>query len=134
MASSLSCVDVEEAATLPAELILFRRNLAPLQGLTLTWRVQQDGYLLDGYFHFPPGSNGLVDCAISIEISGSIQAKIPVGGAFLALDDALLPFLIDRKVSQGDIVTVEMNNYDAGNPHLIHVPITWSSDRILETV
>jgi hypothetical protein len=116
---------------MPAKQINFRYNIEPSKGVELEYEITEDGWLTEGFMHFPDGCNALVHVRVRLGISGTIVQVTPIENDYIALNDANFPFLIDYQVHKKDKILVEIINYDSVNPHQISVIITWASERTL---
>lgn len=116
---------------MPAEQINFRYDVPEATEVQLAYRLKKDGWLTDGFMHFPLGCNALVQVRMLLEIGGVLKLITPIENEFIALDDANYPFLIDRGISRLDRIIVEIRNTDEDNEHQISVIITWSSERVV---
>lgn len=101
------------------EHLRFQQAVPALVGMTLQDQVPMDGRITQITAHFPNGCNALVDVAVSWK---NVQV-LPVSG-FIALNDTTTQFPADTPVKQDDILTVQINNGDAANPHTITVVVS----------
>lgn len=115
---------------MPSEQINIRYDCPASTGVVLRWEIRKDGWLTDGFMHFPPGCNALVQVRMMLETGGRRIEVTPIQNQFIALDDANYAYPIDIEVKMRDAVVVEINNYDAVNPHQISVIVNWSAARM----
>lgn len=115
---------------MPSEQINIRYNCLKRTGVVLRQEIRRDGWLTDGFMHFPPGCNALVQIRMMLETGGRRIEVTPRENQFVALDDANYAYPIDIEVKMKDAIIVEINNYDSVNAHQISVIVNWSTTRI----
>lgn len=115
---------------MPSEQINIRHDCPDSTGVVLRWEIRKDGWLTDGFMHFPPGCNSLVQVRMMLETGGRRIEVTPVRNQFIALDDANYAYPIDIEVRKRDAIIVEINNYDSVNSHQISVIVNWSTTRV----
>lgn len=102
-----------------SRLIVFRQNLAPLQGVRLQEIVPFAGEISQVSMHFPLGCNSLVDITVG---HGNTQF-CPQNGT-IAKDDANPEYFFHEGVTKDEQVWCEMANGDGINPHNVSVEVT----------
>ena len=115
---------------MPSEQINIRYDCPKSTGVVLRQEIRKDGWLTDGFMHFPPGCNALVQVRMMLETGGRRLEVTPIQNQFIALDDANYVYPIDIEVKMRDAIIVEVNNYDSVNAHQISVIVNWSTTRI----
>jgi len=115
---------------MPSEQINIRYNCPASTGVVLRQEIRKDGWLTNGFMHFPPGCNALVQVRMMLETGGRRIEVTPVEHQFIALDEANYAYPIDIEVKMKDAIIVEVNNYDSTNDHQISVIVNWSTTRM----
>jgi len=107
--------------------------VAKLTGIVSRYVLKRDGWLKDGFIHFPGGCNALVDVRVVIGYKGGEEVQVcPIEYQYVALDDANYYFDVDRDVRRDDYVQVVINNHDSTWTHTISVILTWFASRPVE--
>lgn len=107
----------------------FRETVAAGAGSRVTRSLNYDGVLTQVMFHFPPGTNGLVD----VRLLKDERPFFPIEG-FLSLDDSTPIFYANAEYYKMEPLTVEVHNRDAVNAHsptvtvMIRVKKPWWED------
>ena len=96
---------------------LFQQNLLALQGVRLIEDSRLTGRITSVSFHWPLGTNALVDIAVG---HGS-QQFMPLSG-FLALNDATPVFYVNEPIKEGEVMWCIMKNTDV-LPHAVSVTV-----------
>jgi hypothetical protein len=91
--------------------------------MTLQDVVPFKGKITQITVHFPNGCNALVQVAVSWKGN----QILPISG-FIALNDTTPQFSANTPVQNDDLLTVQINNGDAGNAHTITVIISIEED------
>jgi hypothetical protein len=97
----------------------FRETVAAGGGTRVTRSLNYDGVITQVMFHFPPGSNGLVD----VRLLKDEKPFYPVDG-FLSLDDSTPIFYTSAQYYRKEPLTVEIHNRDGINAHSPTVTVT----------
>ena len=105
----LALAEVEEFTEIE---INFREEVASGQGIRLTESYHQGGKITQIMFHFPPGSNGLVECRLLKDL----EPFYPVKG-YLALNNATPVYYVQADYYPNEPLTFEVLNRDSENPH-----------------
>jgi len=109
----------------PEKQINFRSTVLASTAIELSYEMDQDARLTEGFLSFPPGANSLVEMRVLVG-SGSAKKQItPINNSFIALDDATYPFILDTKVAHKEKVFVEISNYDEDNAHAVSAIISY---------
>ena len=97
----------------------FRRTVPQGQGYRMTQSYLLAGKITQIIFHFPPGSVGLVDMALSKD-----EKPFYPSAGYLTLDNATPVFYTDVAYYENEPLTLEVRNRDAVNPHTPTCAIT----------
>lgn len=99
--------------------VSFRETVAAGAGSRVTKLLNYDGQVTQVMFHFPPGTNGLVD----VRLLKDERPFFPIEG-FLSLDDSTPIFYANADYYKNEPLTVEIQNRDAVNAHSPTVTVT----------
>lgn len=94
--------------------INFRETVQPGQGVRVTNSFREAGKITQIMFHFPPGSNALVEVALFKDG----KAFYPLRG-YVALNDATPVYYVEADYYKNEPLTVEILNKDSVNAHTI---------------
>ena len=92
--------------------INFRETVQSGQGIRITESFLLAGKITQVMFHFPPGSNGLVECRLLKDL----EPFYPLRG-YLALNNATPVYYVDADYYTREPLTWEVLNRDSENPH-----------------
>jgi len=114
--------------TNPEKQINFRHTVEAATSVELSYEMDRDSRLTEGFMHFPPGCNSLVEMRVLIG-SGSAKKQVtPINNDFIALDDATYHFVLEQKLARKEKVFVEISNYDEDNDHAVSTIISYTTD------
>jgi len=112
----------------PEKQINFRYSIAASTSIELSYEMDHDARLTEGFMHFPPGCNSLVEMRVLVG-SGSARKQVtPINNDFIALDDATYHFVLDQKLERKEKVFVEISNYDQDNAHAVSAIISYVTE------
>lgn len=99
--------------------INFHQSVPAASGVRIVRSLNYEGAITHVMFHFPPGSNGLVD----VRLLKDERPFYPIEG-FLALDDSTPIFYMNVAYYKMEPLTVEIQNRDSANAHAPTVTVT----------
>ena len=111
----------EHAHGFPTHVIPFSKSVPALTKETQERQCFGDCDIIAAYFHFPSGTNGLVEVRIMVSGAGGDHQVVPLPQeSFIALDNTTFPASnLQIPLQRGDKIRLEWYNYDGGNPHRV---------------
>lgn len=97
----------------------FRETVLASQGVAVTQQFIFAGRITQVMFHFPPGTNGLVQ----LRLYKNQEPFYPQKG-FIALDDATPVYYVESDYYKNEPLTFEVQNTDGINPHTVSCSVT----------
>ena len=106
-------------------VIPFSKSVPALRKETQERQCFAECDIMASYFHFPSGTNGLVEVRIMVQGAGGDRQVVPYPqDTFIALDNTTLPVgNLQVALRRGDKIRVEWYNYDGGNAHRCPVEV-----------